>query len=433
MIIYASSITPRLRYVGNFICNLLIGEDAQFISDINEYKRQEGVKINYSHTNISADDFWIQPHTLLFEKNICPQKIEITDREGVKIFFQTQGDFPFDIFAGIFYLISRYEEYFPHQKDMYGRYAHESSVAFKEGFLNVPLVNIWVEQLKSIMLQKFPAFKPRSNNFSFLPTYDIDEAYSFKHKSWKRSIGGACKDLIKGNFKRFTQRKRVLNNKEEDPFDSYIWLNDLHRHYSLHPVYFFLVAAKNGKYDKHILPSEMAMQTLLQQTSTQNQVGIHPSWQSSENQKLLNEEKKVIENIIGFKITQSRQHFIRFELPTTYRYLIETNIQQDYSMGYGSINGFRASVATPFYWYDLEKEQITALQVFPFCFMDANSFYEQKQTAENTFEELMYYYNDVKKINGLFITIWHNTFLGTDEKFKGWREVYASFIKKIKT
>jgi hypothetical protein len=28
------------------------------------------------------------------------------------------------------------------------------------------------------------------------------------------------------------------------------------------------------------------------------------------------------------------------------------------------------------------------------------------------------------------ITIWHNTFLGTDINFKGWREVYELFMKE---
>ena len=63
----------------------------------------------------------------------------------------------------------------------------------------------------------------------------------------------------------------------------------------------------------------------------------------------------------------------------------------DYSMGYGSINGFRASVASSFYWYDLEKERQTNLRIHPFCFMDANSFYEQRQDPQQTFEELIHY------------------------------------------
>jgi hypothetical protein len=99
-------------------------------------------------------------------------------------------------------------------------------------------------------------------------------------------------------------------------------------------------------------------------------------------------------------------------------------------MGYGSINGFRASVASPFYWYDLEKEEITQLLVYPFCFMDANSFFEQKLTPAQALEEIKSYYKSIKNINGTMITIWHNPFLGTDDLFTGWREVYKEFVEK---
>ena len=431
MIIYASFITPRLRYVGNFICNLLTGADAQFVTDVNEFVSYTGIKINYTNTKILPDEFWLRPHTLLFEKNISQQEITVTERDGVKSFFQTEGDFYFDIFAATFYLLSRYEEYLPHEKDMYGRYPHVNSLAFRESFLEQPLVNIWVEKFKTVLQERFSEFTFEQHKFSFLPTYDIDEAFSFKYKTWQRSAGGAFRDLLKGNLKRFAQRRNVLNNNETDPFDSYSWLNDLHRPYSFQPIYFFLTAVKNGKYDKNNLPSEIAVQTLMKRIAEQYPLGIHPSWQSGDNHSLMSTEKKTLEDIVKLKVTQSRQHYIRFELPNTYRYLMEAGIQQDYSMGYGSINGFRASVAVPFYWYDLNVEQVTDLKIFPFCYMEANSFYEQKQTAEQSFEELMHYYNEVKNVNGMFITIWHNTFLGTDEKFKGWRDVYASFINNI--
>jgi hypothetical protein len=99
-------------------------------------------------------------------------------------------------------------------------------------------------------------------------------------------------------------------------------------------------------------------------------------------------------------------------------------------MGYGSINGFRASVASSFYWYDLEKEETTALRLFPFCFMDANSFYEQHDTPAQAMRELMHYYHLIRKVNGLMVTIWHNTFLGNDPQFAGWKKVYEVFLKE---
>ena len=99
-------------------------------------------------------------------------------------------------------------------------------------------------------------------------------------------------------------------------------------------------------------------------------------------------------------------------------------------MGYGSINGFRASVASSFYWYDLEKDEATELRIFPFCFMDANSFYEQKYTTGQAMNELMHYYRLIRKVKGLMVTIWHNSFLGSDPQYAGWREVYETFLKE---
>ena len=94
------------------------------------------------------DEIWIKPHTLLFEKNIAEQKIDCFEINSNKSFFKTEGDFPFDIFAASFYLLSRYEEYLPHQKDIYGRYAYENSLACKEGFLNQPLLIFGLKILK---------------------------------------------------------------------------------------------------------------------------------------------------------------------------------------------------------------------------------------------------------------------------------------------
>lgn len=396
-----------------------------------EFIDYPGPRINYSDEMVADDEFWLQPHPLLSEKGVQPQLINCFEVNNQKAFFKTGGDFPFDIFAASFYLLSRYEEYLPHPKDMYGRYAHENSLAFKEGFLHLPLINIWLQHFKEKLNEKFTSFTTHHSQFTFLPTYDIDEAYSYRHKVWWRSAGAAAKDLLKGKFSRFLLRRKVLNNKETDPFDSYTWIADLHRPYKLNPRYFFLVAEKAGRYDRNILPLETAMQVLIKHHADHYNIGIHPSWQSGDDTSLLKKEIETIEHIATIKVTASRQHFIRFTLPQTFRHLIDAGIKEDFSMGYGSINGFRASVASPFYWYDLEKEETTYLLLYPFCYMEANSFHEQQQTPQQALDEMRHYYARVKAVNGILITIWHNTFLGTDELFKGWRDVYAQFVREI--
>jgi hypothetical protein len=427
ILVYSPQASNRLKYVIDFI-NQQLSAGLSLTANKETYLIFEGTRINYSKEEIPAD-LWIQPFGLLEKTNIEEQDIHCFQLNGYPAFFKAAGNYPFDIFSGIFYLLSRYEEYLPHKKDMYGRYPHENSLAYRENFLQKPLINSWLKDF-AVALTGDNSFLSHKA-FSFLPTYDIDEAYSFKYKQWWRSRGGAIKDLLRSNTKRAAIRKKVLSGELADPFDSYNWMDNLHRKHILHPHYFFLVAGKTSKYDRNILPDQPAMQQLVADHASLYSLGLHPSWQSHGKLEVIKSEIKTLEKLSGQKIISSRQHFIKMDLPETYRLLIAAGILKDFSMGYGSINGFRASIASPFYWYDLEKEEQTSLLIYPFCFMEANSFFEQKQTPEQSLDELKYYHSVVKEAGGMLITIFHNTFLGTDPLFAGWREMYAEFIDTV--
>jgi hypothetical protein len=425
LLIYSHTTSSRLQYICNFIFTELLGNQFTIIIDSEEFKNYEGIKINYSNQQFEFTTFTIHPHTLLFETEIKEQLTACFETDGGKAFFKTvDSDFSFDIFAASFYLLSRYEEYLPHTKDMYGRYAHENSQAFNNGFLNIPLVNIWVRHFAFAIKKKYSLFTIQYSSFKFVPTYDIDIAYSYKYKGLLRNIGGFFKSPS-------LERLKVLLGLQKDPFDSYQLLNKLHQQSNLQAMYFFLVAEKNAQYDKNILPHKNAMWQLVKQHAKKYTVGIHPSWQSGNQPSLLKKEKEYLEAMAEIKITASRQHYIRFTLPESYKKLIATGIKDDYSMGYGSINGFRASVASSFFWYNLKQEQQTDLRIHPFCFMDANSFYEQQFTAPQAYEELLQYYKTCKAVNGTLITIWHNNFLGTAAAFEDWGKMYEKFITQL--
>ena len=97
----------------------------------------------------------------------------------------------------------------------------------------------------------------------YIPTYDIDEAYSYKHKGYFRNIRAIRKALFKGKFGKVSERIRVLRGEESDPFNSYEWMDNLHREYKLNPRYFFLVPGKLSNYDRNILPRKKALKSLL--------------------------------------------------------------------------------------------------------------------------------------------------------------------------
>lgn len=429
MILYATSHSPRLQYIISFAAAHLSKEGIQFTTDPEVFLHHDGPRINYSAHRICADELQVIPHTLLFEKGIHAQDTGCFKWNDRPAFFKTGGDIPFDVFAAAFYLISRYEEYLPHRLDMYGRYAHENALAFREGFLDLPLADHWMQDLRHALQQRFPAFEPIESVFSFLPTYDIDEAYAYKHKGWVRTSGARLKAWLRGDLRDRLDRTAVLEGKQADPFDSYDWMDALHDTYQLKPRYFFLLPEKTGKYDRNILPSKPALQALLRRHAEKYETGIHPSWQSGDDPALLKSEIARFASVTGFQPAISRQHFIRFTLPGTFRRLIDAGIKEDHSMGYGTINGFRASVSTAYHWYDLEREEATALLLHPYCFMEANAFFEQKMGPVDALYEMRRYETAVREVNGTFSCIWHNTFLGNFPVYAGWRDVYEAFIR----
>src|SRR3954471_5348645 len=196
-LIFTNKITPRLQYIVAFASDTFFDKQLQLTNNLSLYQNFEGFKINYAAERISSSELHIQPADLLFEKKITQQPIECFDWQGLKVFFRTGGDISFDIFAATFYLISRYEEYLPYAKDEFGRYAHTNSFAFREHFLHLPLVNLWWNQLLLFLSKKYQ-YLPQgdtSPTFRFIPTYDVDIAYSYKNKGIIRTTGALIKEI----------------------------------------------------------------------------------------------------------------------------------------------------------------------------------------------------------------------------------------------
>ncbi len=425
LLIYAPAITPRFSY----IIDTLFAGRAYVTESEEELFAYSGPRINYSSEN-SAGALWIVPHGLLAEKNIQQQQLSCFEWKGLKVFYATGGDLPFDLFAASFYLLSRYEEYLPHESDHYGRYAHTNSVAYNEDFLRLPLVNLWLLEFETILASRFPQLTPniQHSKFRFLPTYDIDIAYSYRYQPLWKNIGGFFRDLLLGKMDNVMERGNVYSGRQKDPFDTFSWLDELHAKYKLQPAYFFLTIIRRGQYDKNLPASSIALQQLYNRLASIYVTGLHPSWQSGTDEELLEMEKQALQKIVQHTIFISRNHYLRFTLPHTYRRLIAANITDDHSMAYGTVNGFRASYALPYRWYDLGRESVTGLVIHPFCFMEANSFFEQGYSAAQAREEIQYYHDIVKKVNGEFITLFHNHFLTEQPGWLPWRKMYEDFL-----
>lgn len=427
MIILTGKLSPRIEYIFRFVLESVLGYSIKF----NEAPETGEAVLAYADLPQETNCIHIVPHGLLTEEDIRAQEITMSNWDELPVFFQTGGQIPFDLFAASFYLVSRYEEYLPHGKDAYGRYAHKESLACKQGFLTQPLLDQWAMKLKQQISALFPHEATAFRKFSFTPTYDIDHAWQFRHRGILRTLAHFGKDFLGGDHDRNRLRLRVLRQIERDPYDIYEWLDATHLRYGLKPYYFFPLAIAVKGYDRNISPFKPALKALLAYHAAGYKTGIHPSWQSGDSRSVFNEELTIFESITGSAPVYNRFHYIRFNLPEGYRKLVDAGISEDHSMGYGTNNGFRASTSHAFMWYDLSRETVTTLKVYPYCWMDANSYYEQQYSPAQAYDELQHYHDVVKKVSGNMEIISHNNFLSNEKGFAGWKEVYEIFLDQV--
>ena len=180
--------------------------------------------------------------------------------------------------------------------------------------------------------------------------------------------GGSLKALAAAKWQKITrERVAVLRGREQDPFDVYEWLDSLHLYCRMRPYYFFLAAARQEAVDRNIPVTAPGLQELHPAITppARGSASILPA-ESGDQEHLLKEEIEWMEYISRQRINRSRQHYIRFTLPVTYRRLLHYGIDQDYSMGYGSINGFRASVASNWTTSKRKKRQPSLSSSFLF-------------------------------------------------------------------
>jgi len=279
IVVYSANSSNRLKYVLDW----LLKERLQLDYALTD-KEQDTYALSFfiSYGKVLPNSVSIPDEGFLWQTGKHPCDTKPGKWGELPMFFTVPGDeytLPFDLFSAIFFLISRYEEYYHYQPDKHNRYPASHSVLFKNGWLQRPVIDEWITAFRK-QLQETSGNRIEPTPFVFRPTYDIDMAYSHLHKGVGRIVGAYMRALLKGDVKQISERTQVLKNKQKDPFDSFRWLRQLHREYDAKPLYFVLSAAKTTAYDKNIHPGHPAMMRVIKNLVKDGVIGIHPSYYS---------------------------------------------------------------------------------------------------------------------------------------------------------
>lgn len=443
---------PRLRYVLNEVGQRLGGHFKLF-TDQNKYHACECIaRIQYAseteRAGASESEIFIFAHSFLAGKEVSATDLTTGwGSDGFRFrlqcskgnqgssnpasscfrgeqpaFFPSPNKRRYDPFSIIFFCLSRYEEYQPFTVDEHGRFPAKESHALKNNYLHFPLVDYLLAELA--MLLKLTNVNQEA---FFQATYDVDVPFAYRQRGI-RGIGSGIKDLLTGHFRRGVSRFQTLLFGKNDPYDTFDQIRKLHAGKQPKPRVFFLLADKRSAYDPNPSPNDSAYQQLIRQTSEWAKIGIHPSYYSSGRAELVQREKDTLRNITNLPVTHSRQHFLRINLPGTYRELIRAGIIHDHSMGYASEIGWRAGTNQSFYWYDLEREQRTHLLVHPFGAMEVTLLRYKNLATLKSKEKLSQLLENLSPLGGPCTLLWHNSSFAADYGWEGWWEMYVELF-----
>lgn len=431
VLILVPKVTNRLHFIMQLLLNRLLGLEISFTRDPEVFNQFDGPKFSYGFT-VAETDLYFAANGLLFESKIAAKELRHFTYDGELFFFPVLSKdsvLPFDLFAAAFYLVSRYEEYLPHLKDNHNRFMAAGSDAYQHGYLHKPLVNIWSLKLRDILRNRFSGLKFKLPVYSFVPTFDIDAAYAYKNKGFTRAAGGIIRAFQNREYDEVRQRIRVMLGLDHDPFDTFELQMQLQKKYNYRAIYFVLLA-DYGPNDKNIPYNNRYFQRLIRQLADYAEIGIHPSYASSLQPSLMVIESARLSKILKRDVEFSRQHFLLLSMPETYRNLINNDIAHDYTLGYAEVPGFRASICTPFPFFDLDQDSETTLMIHPFTVMDGTLHDYMKLNPAKATETIKELIHEVKKVGGTFIPLWHNPAINEQGNWKGWLKVYTDMVEE---
>ncbi len=315
-----------------------------------------------------------------------------------------------DIFSAIFFMLTRWEEYVNKTRDKHNRFPATESLAYKQGFLDRPIVNEYVERLKNMLLELDSSLVFKERKFELILTHDVDVIQMWK--SWKQVFRVALGDIIKRKdiglaCERFAEYFLTKRGKIKDPFDTFDWLMDKSEAIGIKSRFYFMSGGVTEFDNRYKIDNPKVLELIEKIKQRGHIVGIHPSYNAYNNFEQFKKEKELLEKVVGEKIVEGREHYLRFEVPTTWQIWEDNGMQVDSTCGYADKEGFRCGTGDEFSVFNILSRKKLKLKERPLVVMDCTLF-EYNSYSYNEAEVRI---NLLKGTTNIFTILWHNSYI----------------------
>jgi hypothetical protein len=343
-----------------------------------------------------------------------------------------------DVFATIFFMLSRWEEIVNKTRDRHERFPAIQSLAYKNGFLYRPLVDEYVEVLWNMMKQLDSSLQRRKNAGSTIISCDVDAPFEPGVRSLFRLARSCSGDLVK-RASPVRAIKRLINfalfrfgNYSFDLNYTFDWYLQILEAGKLKGVFYFIPDNSepgNGLYE---LQNEEIKKLLLKIDSYGHEIGVHGSYQSFNDAEKICSQKKRLEDFlekigIDRKVEGNRQHYLRLDVSVTPDLLEKAGFKYDSSGGFADSPGFRFGTAKEFSMWSWATRKKLKLKQRPLICMECSVIAENylalgyslkaRELMAGLKAKSLYY-------NGNFVLLWHNSSLQS----KSEKEMFVEII-----
>ena len=430
------------KYIIDVLLKEFLGLDYEVIvnSDSNNWE----IVLENRNKLIIEDHFFnkFKKDLEYLDENNIPQKVEFAKNE-----FIVEDNIPIiygsstfnlqpstlicgiDIFASSFFMLTRWEEYVNKTRDKHNRFPAYASLAYKNNFLDRPVVNEYVEMLWNMLKFLGCKQKRKERKFELFLTHDVDHAFKYTNMiSGFREILG---DIIKRKdlslaFENSLNKLLTHLNLKKDPFDTYDYLMDISEIVGT-KSYFFLHSSNSAKQD---VDNDKYLKKIAKKVLNRGHfLGYHPSFNAYNDLELFIKDKEKIENIIEHKLTFGREHYLRFEVPITWQIWEKAGMDWDSTLSYADKEGFRCGVCYPYSVFDIISRKKLNLKERPLIVMEGSfTTYQPNITPKEMEKKIKFLINKVKKYNGKFVFLWHNSSFGGS--WKEFEYIYEKVLTK---
>ncbi|TCD11506.1 hypothetical protein EZ449_04380 [Pedobacter frigidisoli] len=415
LIIFSKLLTPRIKYIFNFIFKDILKAEVEFTGNSQYFLQSENVKVSYGDAPL-ADELFFKNSSLLLSNKLEDISPKTTTFGEYSVPFPVKDSLlPFDVFAASFFIVSRYEEYI-HQKKNEDDFRFSKSYQHKWKVLDRPIIDEWALILKSIIKKKHLNFKFPEKTFTHQPTINLSavphapDGFINRTKFAFSTVFSKENNYISSKIDRLTGM--AVDN--ESVLDE---VNKMLANKKIKPIYFI---------DFPNVPLDYLSSNGISRALVDQSVGLlRPCASSKEKAGQIREGILKIKKIHPEQVNLISQQLEVLKFPICYLNLIGAGITSDYSMGYADHAGFRAGTCTPFNWYDLQLEKVTPLIINSYCLTDHLFEHKPIEAARKT---LKHYINAVKVVNGSFYSSWRLRSLSTHLKYKKLKTIFNEML-----